>query len=603
MVLEAFRAGVNDYISKPIDPEIVVARLQLQLQLKQAQDALHQSEERYALAAEGSNDGLWDWDLTVGALYCSERMKTMLGLPESALQSVSEWFELIHEEDVARVRNDLTSHLRAESDHFETELRMLYSGDGYRWMLCRGLAVRDGRGKAVRIAGSLTDITEGKVADALTGLPNRLLFVDRVQRCLEQSRRYPSRQFAVLYLDIDGFKMINDSYGHEVGDDFLIEIARRIETSVRNCESVVSRLGGDEFAILVDNLATADGACRVAERVIRALSAPIQVADRELFTRASIGISASSDRCDTAEELIREADVGMYFAKENVHVPYKFFEPEMMAETVARLEMGSELRSSLGRQEMQVHYQPIIDITTGTTAGFEALIRWTSGRLGRVSPSEFIPVAEDTGMIVELGGFVIRSACQFASTLNRLASEPLLMSVNVSPKQLVSEDLLGQISDTLTSTGLPRGCLRLEITETAVMRDPDTCIRLLSALKDEGVVIGLDDFGTGYSSLAYLHRLPLDMLKIDQSFVAEMFSSDENMAIIQTIIALASSLKMDAVAEGVETYEQFARLKELGCRYAQGFFFSEPVPEALAPALVQYDWGCEILKPATTTTQ
>lgn len=591
VVVEAFRAGVNDYVTKPIDQEIVLARVDLQLQLKRAQDSLQQSEERYALAAAGSNDGLWDWDLSEGSLYCSDRMKAMLGLSHGDLSTVSQFFDLFHEEDAARARNDLNAHLRGESNHFESEVRMLHRRDGFRWMLCRGLAVRNEKKKAVRIAGSLTDITAGKVADALTGLPNRLLFVDRVQRCLDQFRRYPSRQFAILYLDIDGFKLINDSYGHDMGDEFLIEIARRLETAIRSCDSVVSRLGGDEFAILAENLSGFEGAHAIAERVIQALSAPIHVLGRELFARASIGITLSHDECETAEELIREADVAMYFAKDHGHLPFKVFAPEMVAETAARLEMGNELRSALVRDEMHLNYQPIVDITTNRTAGFEALLRWENGRLGSVSPAVFVPLAEDTGTIVEIGKFVIRSACDFASRLGRETDSTLMMSVNISTRQIISEQFVELVAETLRESGLPRHSLKLEVTETTVMQDPDQSIELLTELQESGVSIGLDDFGTGYSSLSYLHRVPLNMLKIDRSFVTEMFCGAENMAIVETIMTLAQSLGLDVVAEGVETREQLDCLRRLGCRYVQGFLFSEAVPEERVRALLSRDWS------------
>lgn len=591
-VVEAFRCGANDYIKKPVDPEIVIARIESQLQLKRAQEALQESEERYALAAQGTNDGLWDWNLHAGTVFYSARWKAMLGLSDSVpLNAISDWFERIHTEDQARVQNDLTGHLRHETEHFETELRMLHEDNGYRWMLCRGLAVRNADGKAVRIAGSLTDITEGKVADALTSLPNRLLFVDRVQRCIDQSTRYPSRQFAVLYLDVDGFKLINDTYGHDVGDQFLIELARRLEIAVRKCESVVARLGGDEFAILVENLATQDDATAVARRVIDSLGAPFEVADRELFTRASIGITINSSRCQTSEDLIREADVAMYFAKDNVHIAYKIFEPQMIEETAARLELGSELRKAVSRNELSINYQPIVDITTGRTAGFEALSRWNNPRFGSVAPSQFIPLAEDTGIIIEIGKHVMQSACSTAAEMNSLSDTPLMMSVNISTRQIISDAFVETVQDAVKDSQLPAQCLKLEVTETTVMQDPEKSIQLLAALRDSGVAIGLDDFGTGYSSLAYLHRLPLSMLKIDRSFVAEMFKSSENLAIVETIVKLAESLKLEVIAEGVEDVDQLMHLKKLGCRFVQGFYFCRPAPKSEAVAMIHRKWS------------
>ncbi len=590
-VIEAFRSGANDYITKPIDQEIAIARIESQLQLKRAQEALRESEERYALAAQGSNDGLWDWNLYTGSVYFSQRWKTMLGLsPNEKLDTMSDWLERVHADDLLRVRNGLTAHLRGETQHFETELRMLHANNGYRWMLCRGLAVRNELGKAVRIAGSLSDITEGKVADALTSLPNRLLFVDRLQRCLDQCRRYPNRRFAVLYLDVDGFKLINDTYGHQTGDAFLIEMSRRLESAVRNSDSVVARLGGDEFAVLLENIRSELDATTVAERVIDAMATPFHIGGREVVTRASIGITTNSERCETADMLIREADSAMYFAKSNTHVRYKFFEPCMMEESAARLEMTSELRKALALNELTVQYQPIVDIQIGVTAGFEALARWTNSRFGSVPPSEFIPLAEESGLIVDIGSFVMQTACTQAVDLCAQGNRTIMMSVNVSPRQIISDALVENVQTTVQSSSLPYGCLKLEVTETTVMQDPDTSIQLLTALRDSGVAIGLDDFGTGYSSLAYLHRLPLSVLKIDRSFVVDMFNSQENLAIVETIIKLADSLKLDVIAEGVENAEQLIHLQKLGCKYVQGYYFCKPVKATEATELLHRNW-------------
>lgn len=590
-LLDAFRNGANDYITKPVDPDVVIARIQSQLRLKKAQDDLRESEERYALAAQGSNDGLWDWNIYLGTVFFSSRWKNMLGLDENhAMETVSDWFSLIHPEDQVRVQKDLTCHLRGESLHFETELRMAHQTNGYRWMLCRGLAVRDEQGKAVRIAGSLTDITEGKVADALTSLPNRLLFVDRVQRCIDQAQRGSEQKFAILYMDVDGFKLINDTYGHTAGDEFLIEMAKRLETAVRNCDSVVARLGGDEFAVLVENLNKEEDAVRVAQRIIDSMSAPFQVAERELFSRASIGISINAPNCESAEQLIREADVAMYFAKAHVHLTYKMFEKQMIEATTVRMEMSNALRRAVTDGELSVCYQPIVDICTGTTAGFEALARWTSPRFGAVSPVEFIPLAEGNGQIIEIGRHVIDTACETIAALNADREHPLAMSVNISTRQIISPEFISTVKDCIAERQLPPSCLKLEVTETTVMQDPETAVELLKALQDTGVAIGLDDFGTGYSSLACLHRLPLNVLKIDRSFVRDMFLSRENKAIVETIMKLAESLRLDVVAEGVENIEQLKHLESLGCRYVQGFYFSPPATRDELEDLADRAW-------------
>lgn len=579
-LVSAFRNGANDYINKPVEPDVVLVRIEAQLKLRD-------SEERYALASRGTNDGLWDWNLVSNDVYFSERWKTMLGMePTDNIQSFSQWVDVMHPEDVMRVQDDLETHLCGESEHFETELRLSHRKAGYRWMLCRGLAVRDKSGSAVRIAGSLTDITDAKVADALTGLPNRLLFQDRVQRCLEQARRYPSRKFAVMYLDIDKFKMINDNFGHEAGDRFLVEFARRLEMAVRSCDSAIARLGGDEFAVLVEGTKNSRDAERVAVRIIEVLEAPFEIAGNEFFTAASIGIAEFSDRVENADALLREADTAMYYAKQNAHVPFKSFTPELNAESLARLELGSELRRAIERDELVLHYQPIVDAQSGMLAGFEALIRWDSTKFGMVMPSRFIPLAEETGLIVSIGEWVLKEACETISRLATNGKKSPMISVNVSTRQMTSDGFVERVLEILDSIDLAPERLKLEVTESAVMRDPEQSIERLNVLRNHGVTIGLDDFGTGYSSLAYLHHLPLKILKIDRSFVAEMVNSTTSLAIVKTIVRLADSLDLDVIAEGVETDEQLQILKDFGCQYVQGFYLSRPLPESEIPQII-----------------
>ena len=607
-VIEAFRCGASDYITKPVDPDVGLARIRSQLSLARSHAAMRASEERYALAAAGANDGLWDWDLVTGRVYYSERWKAMLGFaPGATVETPAAWFDRIHHEDATRVEQDLTEHLAGRSQHFETELRVRCGaipeasaveqpGSDYRWMLCRGLAVRDDSGQAIRIAGSLTDITEGKVADALTGLPNRLLFVDRVNRCLAQSQRYDDRRFAVLYIDVDDFKLINDTLGHDVGDQFLVEVARRLERGVRECDSVVARLGGDEFAILLENLpcesdaAAEAGAVAVAERIGQAMAPPFAIADRELLVRNSIGVALCSDRCQTAEQLLREADAAMYFVKGQSSQTHQVFEPRMLDEANARLEMGSELMRATGAGELRTLLQPIVDLQAGRTAGFEALLRWQSARFGLVMPSEFIPLAEDNGAIVPLGRFVMRTACEAAGRLTAAAGRELRISVNVSPRQLEDDSLPGYVAEVLDTVGLPPDCLKVEVTESTIMRDPDRSIELLSRLRSLGATIGLDDFGTGYSSLSCLHQMPLAVLKIDRSFVSRLTDSESSLAIVETIVGLARSLRLEIIAEGVETAGQLAILRRLGCRYGQGYLFSRPVEETDAMSLLDRQW-------------
>jgi diguanylate cyclase (GGDEF)-like protein/PAS domain S-box-containing protein len=593
-VLKAFEDGASDYVSKPIDGQVAVARIRNQLLAKKAQRQLRESEERYALAARGTNDGMWDWNLATGELYLSPRWRSMVGVdsPDFKPQG-SEWMELIHFEDRKRVIKDLESHLIGETSLFETELRMCDADTGYRWMLCRGLAVRDSSGIACRIAGSLTDITEGKVADGLTGLPNRILLRDRIQRCVEQLTRRSKPCFALIYMDVDDFKLINDNLGHDAGDEFLVAIARRLETTLRKSDAVIARLGGDEFAVLLENVHGINEAIEVANRMHEKLHQPFAVAEREILTRASMGIvlatAAESERM-TAEMLLSRADAAMYEAKKQTDSPYCVFREEMMRENAMRLELGGELRNAILRDELSLYYQPIVGIGERAIVGFEALLRWHHPVHGNIPPSDFILIAEANGLIVEIGAWVLEQACRQANQWRIEYQRDLMVSVNVSIRQLACHDFADLVGKTLAKTELPPRLLKLEVTESLLMQDPENTIELLNQLRASGVTIGIDDFGTGYSSLSYLHQMPLDILKIDQSFVSRMHESGKHLSIICSIIALAKSLDLRVIAEGVETESQLLQLHEVGCNMMQGYYFARPQPAPLACEFITKAW-------------
>jgi diguanylate cyclase (GGDEF)-like protein/PAS domain S-box-containing protein len=578
--VRAFQSGANDYVTKPIDAEVTLARVGTQIRLRRAQLALRESEERYALAARGTNDGLWDWNLGTDQMYYSPRWCQMLGLdPESVGYSSTVWIQRIHPEDRERVKSELHAHRRGDTHHFETELRMLHSDGSYRWMLCRGLAVRDEDNTAIRMAGSLTDITEGKVADGLTGLPNRLLFLDRLQRSIDRKQLDGRRRFAILFLDIDNFKLVNDSLGHETGDQLLTAFAHRLESCVRSTDTIVSRLGGDEFAVLVEHLQSFDDAKAVADRILETMSRPFVVKGREVFAAPSIGIALSSKDCARAEDMLREADTAMYEAKSDGKGNYQVYNPDMQRQVASRLSLQSDLRRVLERDELVLNYQPIVTLETGRTVGTEALVRWHHPVHGQVAPDKFIPAAEETGMIVPIGAWVLREACRQTMSWQKQSPQlpDLIVSVNVSSRQLAYRDILRDVEDVLESTSIRPECLKLEVTESAIMDNPEDVAKMLRRLREMGVRIGVDDFGTGYSSLAYLHRLPLDVLKIDRSFVHGLIQGTENVAIVKTIVSLAANLNLDVIAEGIETEEQREILLSMGCKYGQGYLFSRPI--------------------------
>ena len=591
------------------------------VQIQAREQALSESEERYALAARGSNDGLWDWKLATGRIYFSSRWNQMQGYPEAETWSEPEsWFGRIHEGDRECVKAAIAAHCVGATAEFVSEYRIRQKGGAFVWVLCRGIAVRDASGEAVRIAGSQTDITQGKIADPLTGLPNRLYFLDRLNSALEASRR-SGRQLAVLFLDMDRFKLINDSMGHAAGDALLEGVSRRLRKSLRAAcstlhsgeSSFVARLGGDEFAILLDPVEHPSTATCLAEMLLRDLNDPYQIGGRQVFVGLSIGIAMSSGpenpgdhdtrgallrneatpqallrKVDTPEELLRNADTAMYHAKTEGKARMALFDEGMRKQAVARLEIETELRRAIDNRELVLHYQPQISIATRRLTGFEALVRWVHPERGMVPPADFIPVAEETGLIVPLGEWVLRESCRQMVEWQRnpASGKPLTMAVNVSFKQLVGTGFIDKVNAILTETGLAPENLRLEMTESAVMKNPQEAIEILRGLKDTGLGLEIDDFGTGYSSLSYLSRLPFDTVKIDRSFVSELGVREDGAEIVKTILELARSLSMDAIAEGVENESQLERLIALGCGRAQGFYFSRPLTaQAVVPLL------------------
>jgi len=609
-IVRALDLGANDYLTKPIDFPVAVARIDTQLSHKRAQEALKESEERYALAARGSNDGLWDWNLPANVVHFSPRWKAMLGYQESQIgDKPEEWFDRIHDADRERVKEEIAAHQKGLTPHFESEHRVLHKDGSFRWMLSRGVAVHDAFGKVLRMAGSQTDITEGKVSDPLTGLPNRLLFIDRVGRLIKHKKRRKDHLFAVLFMDLDGFKMINDSMGHLIGDQLLLGVANRLEKCLRATDTVarlgetftVARLGGDEFTVLLDDIKDPSDAKRAADRMMKALATPFILGGKEVFTSVSIGIALSNSAYELPEEILRDADTAMYRAKSLGKARYEVFDADMRASVMARLQLETDLRRALERGEFRNFYQPIVALVSGEIAGFEALLRWQHPTRGLLGPIEFIPVAEETGLIRELGWWNLREACRQISEwrAGSIAHRHLTISVNLSAKQFLQPNLVEDIKKLLGELALAPEALKLEITESTVMADPSAAVEMLQQIKSLGIRLAIDDFGTGYSSLSYLHRFPLDTLKIDRSFISGMGDEGEGMEIARTILPMANNLRLDVVAEGVETIQQVAMLKKLECKYGQGFYFSRPLTAEGTTALLAGDltWqACEQTK-------
>ena len=521
----------------------------------------------------------------------------MLGLRASqAMGRPEDWFRRVHPDDLTSLNAALEAHVAGETAHFQHEHRVRHEDGTYRWMLCRGVAVCRANGRATRISGAQTDVTERVSAqeqlryaalhDTLTALPNRALFMELLGQVLDRRKRHPEHLFAVLFLDIDRFKVVNDSLGHLVGDELLVGISRRLESCLRQGD-VLARLGGDEFTVLLNDLTHPDEASRIAERIQEVLEAPFFVGGRELFTTASIGIALSATNYTQPEDIMRDADTAMYRAKALGKARHELFDAGMHTKAIDRLGFEHDLRGAFERREFALHYQPIVSLASGRWTGFEALLRWNRGG-HPVAPSEFIPVAEETGIIAPLGTWVLQEACRQAAVWRRQFPAGAFdgITVNVSTQQLARPDFLQVVQGALAAATLDPADLRLEITETVLMDDPARAEVVLRELRRLGVKIYLDDFGTGFSSLSYLHRFPVDTLKIDRSFVASLKEGSERPAIIESIVTLARTLGTHVIAEGVETERQVHELTRLGCTEAQGYFFAQPLPASTAESLL-----------------
>jgi diguanylate cyclase (GGDEF)-like protein/PAS domain S-box-containing protein len=558
---------------------------------QRAEAALRESEEKFRLLAEQSLQGIFVL-ANAKLVYANQMMASITGYDLDELLALDQTgFErLIHPSD--------RSFVIATANGFEigdgrvspqSEYRLLTKSGMVKWVLQQTRTVRfDG---AIGVEGVLVEITQRKRAeeqllqfalhDSLTGLPNRASFYDRVELALERGHGRETAPFAVLFLDLDRFKLINDSFGHAVGDRLLIDIAHRLRRAVRPGDTV-ARLGGDEFTVLIPDIDGPEGAVAVAERIHDALASPFQVGVDEVFTTASTGIAISSAHYDSPDEILRDADIAMYQAKAEGRARHSVYDRSMHGLVLNQLHLENDLRRALDREEFILHYQPIVDIADGRVVACEALLRWQHPERGLLPPSEFLGMAEETGLIMPIGEWVVRSGCQQASEWMRKAADGAspAVSINLFSRQFSRAELVEYIKKILEEVDLPPDRLQLEITESAVIDVPELAIDVLYRLRNLGVKVHLDDFGTGYSSLAYLQRFAVDTLKIDQGFIQRLSGDGGGGEIVQTIVTLARNLGMDALAEGIESSEQLATVRELGCSYAQGYFFSRPVPAA-----------------------
>jgi len=562
----------------------------LTAQVKKAETsvaALRDSKELFRVAFDYASIGMAIVSATGQWLRANRSLCEILGYTEQELLA-RDFQSLIHPEDVGASVIIINELLNGLVPNFQTENRYIHkSGDvvSVLWGVSR--AQVEGS-DSVHLIFQIQNINGRKQAekrllhdafhDGLTGLPNRALLIDHLKLTIARAKRNERMKYAVLFLDLDRFKVVNDSLGHIVGDQLLMGIARRLEFCLRDGDTV-ARVGGDEFTILLEDLEHDEEASLIAERIQQELRTPFNIGGREVFTTVSIGIAPGSRGYDQPDEILQDADTAMYRAKSNGKARHEVFDEDMHARALNLLQMETDLRRALERNEFVIEYQPIVSLSDFSLRGFEALVRWQHPKRGVISPLDFVPVAEESGQILQIGQWVLQQACiQMRRWQNKFpADHPLFVTVNLSVKQFAQADLIDQVKESLDHSGLDPNCLKLEITESVVMDNIETTTAMLFQLRTLGVRLSIDDFGTGYSSLSYLHRFPIDTLKIDRSFVTRIVNDKENVEIVRTILMLAENLGMDVVAEGVETQEQMSLLRQLFCHSAQGYFFSKPM--------------------------
>lgn len=594
----AYVHGATDFITKPLNLTILSHRVRYMLRGSRTLDALLRSEARLGLAQRIAKIGNWEWQPQTGHFSASSELCRLMGIrPQDFGGTLDAFLGAVHPDDRKRVEEALKSILTARTPCDIDHRLMLPNGSEFIVNL-QAEAFYDDQLKALAIVGTAQDISERKRSereihrlayyDSLTGLPNRVLFKDRVRHAIAHAQRY-RYHLALLFLDLDRFKLINDTLGHNVGDLLLKNVADRLADSVRHSDSVgrtkdgeqaheLARLGGDEFTVLLTNLKDVQDAGKVARRILEALGRPFLVSGQEIFVTVSVGIAIFPTDGESVDVLLKNSDTAMYHAKEQGRNNFQYYSNAMNAEANERLALEGEVRHATERQEFVVYYQPQVDLRSGRIIGAEALLRWQHPQRGLLAPGEFLQAASDTGMIRTIDEWVLRTACRQSRVWQQRGLAVPSVSINVSNSLFHGATLLKAVEEAFADTGLPADRLELELTESVAMRNVDTSITVLQQLKAMGVQLAIDDFGTGYSSLSYLQRLPVDRVKIDQSFVRELLSQIRPVPIVRAIIAMAHSLQLEVLAEGVEEETQRALLVAEGCDQAQGYLFGRPMP-------------------------
>jgi diguanylate cyclase (GGDEF)-like protein len=579
LIQHCLDCGADDFIIAPVQELELLARLRSQLARARAIAAGRVERERFALAVAGSSDGIWDVRLEDDALFMSARCYDLLGRNnEEGLKGLDDWLAIIHPDDVDQFHVELRNHLEGVTLSLQMECRMLHKNQTYRWFLVRGIGQRRANGKAFRVAGSLTDISERKLTDAMTGLPNRIVLYDRLNQTIVKNRRKSSANFGIILLQIDRFETMREAYGQVFCDAVQKVVAQRLVGTLRTTDTLTI-MGENTLCVLLDVMRDDTDLVRVSNRVRAAAEEPITLGDESVMLSLSIGMAQAQAHHQSAEDLIRDATAALNKARAEGGGQEVVFDPDMQRRARDRLRIEAELHLALKRQELRLLYQPIVDLASGRIAGFEGLVRWMHPQRGMVPPMEFIPIAEETGLIIPMGTWVVQEACRQARMwLDDGVNPNLFISVNVSSRQLDGPALPEIVRAALRESRLTPTRLKLEITESAVMRDFEVTLKLLKRLKEIGVGLSLDDFGTGYSSLSLLRRLPVDTLKVDQSFVRAMRGDESGVKMVEAIIQLARLFDLKVVAEGIEEMEEAALLKERACEFGQGWHYGKPLP-------------------------
>ena len=592
----SYESGATDFSTKPLNPQLLIHRLRYLIRAKETSDRLRISEESLATAQHLAKMGNWEYCLRTRQFWCSRQARELFRLPDDGPVTLDDVLAELSEEDSKRAVSAFLAAYRDDGEPYDIDFRLVRRDGRILYIHQETGFHRDRTGRLDKAMGTFQDVTEIREAekriremaffDNVTQLPNRTFFMERLTSLLELAKRERT-SLALMFVDLDQFKRVNDSWGHHAGDELLRQASKRLKDSLRKCDAVtridgdardnLARLGGDEFVVLMPNVRRPEDAARIARRILEEFNKPFTIEDTEIFVSASIGISSYPNDGADEQTLLKHADVAMYQVKENGRNGYRFYAPEMNTRSIERLNLETSLWHALKNGDFDLHYQPKISLPAESVIGVEALLRWRHADLGMVSPADFIPVAEESGLIVPLGKWVLEEACRQVAEWQSSSGLSLEVSVNISAVQFQGLELADTIRQAVCGAGIAASSLQIELTESTLMRDTERHIEMLIELREMGVGVAIDDFGTGYSSLSYLKRLPIDCLKIDRCFVREMTMDARDAAIIRSTIALARNLGLESIAEGVENLDQKTLLSSFGCSAVQGYLYAPPM--------------------------